>query len=331
MSLSKKIIPKKIKNDAHLRVIAPSRSMKILTDLCKNEAIKKMNDFGFSLTYGKHVDEVNDFNSTSIESRINDLHEAFSDKDVDAIFTVIGGYNSNQLLQYIDYKLIAENPKIFCGFSDITILANAILAKTGMITYLGPHFSSWGMLRGFEYSQEYFSKCCMQEDQYNVSPSKYWSDDPWYLDQQNREFYPNDGYWVLTPGKASGRIIGGNASCLNTLQGTEYWPRLNSSILLLEDFGEINPAEFDQELQSIIHQPDFKKVKGVLIGRFQKKTQMTKDLLNQIIQTKKELQNIPVIGNFDIGHTTPLVTMPIGGNLEISATNKEVIIKIIKH
>src|SRR3989338_8521313 len=309
------IKPKKIEKGAHIRVIAPVRSLKLLSDDSKKEAIAQLEKIGFKLSFGKHVDEIDEFNSSSIESRIEDLHDAFADKTVDAILTVIGGYNSNQLLQYIDYELIAQNPKIICGFSDVTALANAITAKTGMITYIGPHFS----------------KCCMEEIAFDLLPSKEWSDDPWYIDQKKRDFITNDRYWILNLGHAVGRVVGGHVRCLNALQGTQYWPGFDDAILILEEDAEINPPLFDRQLQSLIHQSDFSGVKGILIGRFQKETKMTKELLQKIISTKKELQSIPIIANVDFGHTTPIATMPIGGNLEISATTDNAKIRIIEH
>ena len=325
------IKPKKIKKGAHIRIIAPVRSLKLLSDDSKKEAIAQLEKIGFKLSFGKHVDEIDEFNSSSIESRIEDLHDAFTDKTVDAILTVIGGYNSNQLLQHIDYELIAQNPKIICGFSDVTALANAITTKTGMITYIGPHFSSWGMRYGFEYSLENFAKCCMEETAFDLLSSKKWSDDPWYIDQEKRDFISNDGYWVLNSGHAVGRVVGGHVRCLNVLQGTQYWPGLNDTILILEEDAEINPPLFDRQLQSLVHQLDFSGVKGILIGRFQKETKMTKELLQKIISTKKELQGIPIIANMDFGHTTPIATMPIGGSLEIFATIDNAKIRIIEH
>ena len=325
------IRPKKLKIGDHIRVIAPSRSMGILSDKTKQEAIDNLEKAGFKLSFGKNVYETDEFNSSSIESRIEDLHEAFLDKSVDAILTVIGGYNSNQLLEYIDYNIIAENPKIICGFSDITALANAITAKTGMITYIGPHYSTWAMKKGFDYSADNFFRCCLNNDAFDLSSSKEWSDDAWYINQENRNFIKNTGYWVLNKGYAFGRIIGGHVRCLNALQGTEYWPSLDDSILILEEDEEINPQLFDRELQSLIHQKDFSGVKGILIGRFQKETKMTKDLLIKIINTKKQLENIPIIANVDFGHTAPLVTWPIGGSLEIFADENDFRIRVIEH
>ena len=137
------VVPPKLKKGDEIRVITPSRSIKLkfISKEMVDNGIKNLENLGLKVTFGKHVEEIDDFNSSSIKSRISDLHDAFSDKNVKAIITVIGGYNSNQLLEYINYELIRENPKILVGYSDITALQNAIYTKTGLITYSGPHFS----------------------------------------------------------------------------------------------------------------------------------------------------------------------------------------------
>ncbi|MBN1584797.1 LD-carboxypeptidase [Candidatus Uhrbacteria bacterium] len=325
-------IPKKLDaKGVNVRVIAPVRSLGLISEEGRAEAEKRLAGYGMELSFGKHVEEMDEFNSSSIDSRIEDLHEAFSDDGVDAILTVIGGYNSNQLLSRIDYSLIERNPKIICGFSDVTALANAINAKTGMVTYVGPHYSTWGMRHGLEHTIEYFLRCCRESSAYNIEPSEEWSDDPWFMDQENREFIKNDGYWMLNEGHGLGRVVGGHLRCLSSLQGTEYWPGLDDSILFLEDDAEVNPALFDRGLQSLIHQPDFSGVRGILIGRFQKETGMTRELLEKMVATKPELKNIPTVANMDFGHTTPMVTLPIGGTIEIDADNGSAKIRVIEH
>ncbi len=325
------IEPRKITKGSHIRVIAPSRSMSIISDDCKNIAVRRLKKLGFSVSFGKRTNESDDFNSTSVESRIEDLHEAFADESVDAILTAIGGYNSNQMLDYIDYELIKSNPKIFCGFSDITAIGNAIFAKTGLITYNGPHFSSWGMKLGFDYSEKYFIKCLMEDKDFNILSSKEWSDDPWFIDQDKRDFIANDGYMSINYGKAKGGLIGGHVRCLAALQGTSYWTNLDDSILILEEDEEVNIGVFDRHIQSLIHLADFSGVKGILIGRFQNKSQIKMEQICRVIKSKKELSNIPVIANVDIGHTTPLATWPIGGAVEIISNKNKTEIKIVKN
>ena len=217
------MIPEKLKAGDEVRIIAPSRSMIILKEDCKKIATERLEELGLKVTFGKHVLEADeDYLCASVNSRVEDINEAFKDKNVKAILTVIGGFNSNQILDYIDYNAIKENPKIFCGFSDITALSNAIYAKTGLVTYSGPHYSSFGMLKGFDYTLEYFKKMFLQNEEFEVISSKEWSDDPWFSDQQNREFIPNDGMFVINEGTAEGNIVGGNLCTLNLLQGTEY-------------------------------------------------------------------------------------------------------------
>jgi len=100
------MIPEKLKQGDEIRIIAPSRSLALLSQENKDLATKKLEELGFKVTFGFNVDEKDEFISSSIESRVKDIHDAFSDKNVKAILTVIGGFNCNQLLSYLDYDLI---------------------------------------------------------------------------------------------------------------------------------------------------------------------------------------------------------------------------------
>ena len=103
------------------------------------------------------------------------------------------------------------------------------------------------------------------------------------------------------------------------------------AILFLEEDEEVSPQVFDRMLQSLIHQRDFKEVKAVIIGRFQDATKMTRHLLEQIVGTKDELKDLTVIGNVDIGHTTPIITYPIGGKIEVDVSANTSKITILEH
>ena len=322
------MIPKKLKAGDEVRVIAPSRSMTILGEDCKKIAAERLEALGLKVTFGKYVMEADeDYLIASAQHRAEDLNEAFKDKNVKAILTVIGGFNSNQILDLIDYEAIKENPKIFCGFSDITALSNSIYAKTGLVTYSGPHYSSFGMLKGFEYELEYFKKMFFSDEEFEVVSSKEWSDDLWFIDQENREFIPNDGMFVINEGKAEGEIVGGNLCTLNLLQGTKYMPNIENKILFLEDdnmAGKIFLMEFDRNLQSLIHTPEFKTVKALVLGRAEKDCIMTKEKWIKMIKNKPELQNIPVIAGVDFGHTTPIIAFPIGGKARLEAKDNNI-------
>jgi len=112
--------PAKLKQGDEIRVVAPSRSIKILSEEGIQSAKKRLEQLGFYVTFGKHVEVCDMQNSSSIEQRIEDLHDAFADSNVKGILTVIGGFNSNELLPFLDYDLLKANPKVLCGFSDIT-------------------------------------------------------------------------------------------------------------------------------------------------------------------------------------------------------------------
>lgn len=322
------MIPEKLKAGDEVRVIAPSRSMVILGEDCKKIATQRLESFGLKVTFGKYVMEADeDYLCTSVEHRVEDLNEAFRDKNVKAILTVIGGFNSNQILDFIDYEAIKQNPKIFCGFSDITALSNAIYAQTGLVTYSGPHYSSFGMLKGFEYELEYFKKMFFQSEEFEIESSKEWSDDAWFIDQENREFISNEGMYIINEGKAEGDIVGGNLCTLNLLQGTEYMPNIEGKVLFLEDDGMAGNAylvTFDRDLQSLIHTKEFKNIKAIVLGRNQKGCNMTKEKWIKLIKNKPELKDIPVIAGADFGHTTPIFAFPIGGHAKLEAENGKI-------
>jgi len=327
-------IPLKLKKGDEIRVVSPSMSMALISKETRDIACARFKKFGLKVSFSKNAGEIDEFLSSPIRSRVDDLHDAFSDRSVKAIFTTIGGFNSNQLLKHLDYDLIAKNPKILCGYSDITALSNAIYKKTGLVTYSGPHFSTLGMLKGSEYTLEYFKKCLIDEGKFEVTPSETWSDEAWYMDQKKREFIKNDGFLAINEGEAEGVIIGGNLCTFNLLQGTEFMPSLKDKILFLEEdemAKDFSAVEFDRNLQSVLHLPYSGTIRGLVIGRFQKASKMTPEKIIKIIRTKEELNNVPVIANVDFGHTTPMITIPIGGKARLGVRGKKIKLEILKH
>ncbi|HEK9100949.1 TPA: LD-carboxypeptidase [Bacillus pseudomycoides] len=328
------MIPSKLKRGDEIRVISPSSSLSIVSDYNRDLAIKRLTDLGFHVTFSKNAEEIDRFASSSVSSRIHDLHEAFADPRVKAILTTLGGYNSNCLLNHINYDLIRNNPKILCGYSDITSLSNAIYAKTGLITYSGPHFSSFEMEKGLDYTIEYFLKCMTSEEPIEIQPAKTWSDDSWYMDQENRTFFQNEGYISLHKGEAVGKIVGGNMSTFNLLQGTAYMPSLRDKILFLEEdalTGNATVQTFDRYLHSLMQQPEFEYVKGIVIGKLQKASEAVIEDIQEMIYSKQELSHIPVIANANFGHTTPIFTFPIGGLVKIVSDKINTSIALLTH
>ena len=311
------VTPEKLKYGDEIRVIAPSRSLSIVRENVFNEALSYLTEKGFKVTFSKNSSELDEANSSSIKSRISDLHDAFSDSNVKAILTCIGGFNVNQILEYIDYSLIKNNPKILCGYSDITALLNAIYAKTGLTTYSGTHFSTFGFEKDREYTNKYFEKCLMQSEPFLIIPSN-----------GSKKYYP------IINGLSEGYAIGGNLCTLNLLQGTSFMPDLNDKIIFIEDdniSGELFTFEFDRNLQSLIHTNGFSGIKGIVFGSFDESCKLDLNTIKRIVGSKKQLQNIPIVFNVDFGHVFPLVTFPIGGKIRLNVNNENTCIEIIQH
>jgi muramoyltetrapeptide carboxypeptidase LdcA involved in peptidoglycan recycling len=306
-----------------IRVVAPARSRTLVLEHDQTALIeRRFTDFGLRLTYGDHVDEIDDFHSSSIASRVADLHAAFADQAVRGISTVIGGFNSNELLPHLDWDLIAGNPKVFCGYSDITALQNAILARTGLITYTGPHWSTFGMRDHLEQTLTWFRQAVLSDQAYDLAPATYWTDDTWFLDQDHRTVEPSSGWWPLQPGTATGRLVGGNLCTFNLLQGGPYRPSLKGAVVLVEDDELTNPVEFARDLTSLLQLPDAAELAALIIGRFQRASGIDRPVLEQIIQRQPVLAGVPVLANIDVGHTNPMATLPIGGHVEVHSTDE---------
>jgi muramoyltetrapeptide carboxypeptidase len=312
-------IPPKLKPGDLVRVIAPARSRALVNQHDHSAIVEaRFAAMGLTLSYGEYVDEIDDFASSSIEHRVADLHAAFADPAVAAILTVIGGFNSNELLPYLDWDLIAANPKIFCGYSDITALQNAMLARSGLVTYCGPHWSSFGMRDHFEQTQRWFIDTLFHDEPVELTPSPTWTDDLWFLDQNARTERETDGWWAIHEGHAAGPIVGGNLCTLNLLQGTEFMPSLDGALLMLEDDEESNPVNFARDLTSLLQLPGADHVIGLVVGRFQRASAVTRSHVEQIVARQPALAGRPVLANVDFGHTMPLATLPIGGRARVN-------------
>jgi muramoyltetrapeptide carboxypeptidase len=207
---------------------------------------------------------------------------------------------------------------VLCGYSDITALQNAILHRSGLVTYSGPHWSSFGMREHFAQTLAWFRSAVIDAGPIELTASEQWTDDPWFLDQNAREVLPNEGWWPNQPGTGSGRIVGGNLCTLNLLQGTPYMPSLRDALLVLEDDSDSSPGEFARNLTSLLQLPDAESLQGLVIGRFQRASGIARDHLEALVAIQPALAGRPVLANVDYGHTFPVATFPIGGEAALT-------------
>lgn len=310
------MIANKLKPGDEIRVVAPSRSQAIIWEHAHHNAMDFWKNSGYKLTFSKNCRELDKYQPSSIASRVEDLHNAFADPNVKMIITSVGGFNANQLLSCLDYDLIARNPKIFCGYSDITALSNAIYAKTGLVTYNGPHYSTFGFEGETEYTRQMFFKCLINDFPFEVAPSNTASE-----------------YSVIQEGSCEGKIIGGNLCTLNLLQGTPYMPDIRDKVLFIEDdniTGQYFGFEFDRNLQSLLQIDGADTIKGIVFGRFDESCGMTLERATDIVRNKIP-SDIPVVFGVDFGHVFPIATFPIGGTVNIEASYGNLKVVVVSH
>ena len=304
------MIPARLNPGDEIRVIAPSRSLSVIWPVMHDGAVEYWKERGHHVTFARRARELEDFMSPSIAAKVDDIHEAFADPKVKMIISCIGGFNCNRILPHLDYDLIARNPKILCGYSDVTALLNAVHAKTGLVTYHGPHFSTFGLDRSRDYTWRAFTDCLMQSASVQVAPSA-----------QAGE------YAALQSGVCEGPIVGGNLCTLNLLQGTPYMPDLRGKVLFLEDdniMGEYFCYEFARNLASLLQCRGANEVAGIVFGRFEESCGMDADVMRRIIKDVVP-QDIPVVFGADFGHVFPMITFPIGGRVRVDAGDRAVI------
>lgn len=310
------MIASKLKLGDEVRVIAPSRNLTEVRQDVHHHALDFWSQNGFHLTFSKNCRETDIYHSSSIASRVEDIHEAFLDPNVKMVITCLGGFNANQLLRHLDYDLIARNPKILCGFSDITALLNAIYAKTGLVTYHGPHYSTFAFEQEAGYTRKAFFDCVMDDAPIILSPS-----------ETAKEYH------TIQEGTCEGIIVGGNLCTLNLLQGTPYMPDIRNKVLFLEDdniMGPYFPYEFDRNLESLLQTEGADTIKGIVFGRFEDSCGLSIERVTDMVRDKVP-SNIPVIFGADFGHVFPLITFPIGGTIKLSATKETAVLQILTH
>ncbi|MCK9186879.1 LD-carboxypeptidase [Candidatus Gracilibacteria bacterium] len=303
----------------NIKIIAPSGPLLERHKTTLNIAENILNKEGFNVLYGKNVEGAENA-STTIEQRISDWNDAWGDKEIELIMTYHGGVNSNQLLSNIDWNIVKDNPKPFLGASDITVLCNAIFAKTGLISYLGVNFRWLCSPLLLPNTLESLSSALRQEINYEVKVS-----DKYYgaLFGEKKEAVDNTGLWTINSRDFSGTAVGGNLPSFSLLFGTEFFPDLTDKVVFIEwdHYAIDDKGEFDRHLESLILQPNFNKIKALVIGRFDTDSNVSREDLEKIIANKKALNSIPIVANVDFGHTQPISIIPIGGKIKY-ADNK---------
>ena len=303
------MIPTKLKKGDTIGVIAPSNYIEKDDLEYINASIALMEASGFKVKFGKYVFENTLGYGTSPKKRAADINWAFKDDEVKAIMCVKGGEDSNTTLDYIDYEMIKNHPKIICGFSDNTSILNAIHEKTGLVTYHGPTFkslTSWET--GYAYKQ--FIKTFAENTESLIMGE------------------PEDEYTTIQAGQATGELVGGNLSLFTKLVCGKYAVNLQDKILFLEELGfEAAPEMVNSNIYYLKQNGVFDKIAGLWIGNYEhpSKISLEKIVMNAIGDEYK----FPIIKSDNFGHIDKKIIIPIGTKAEIN-TNEKIKIKLVE-
>lgn len=301
----------KLQKGDEIRVVAPSSSWSEGRAASYARGQRRLERLGYKVTFGKYVRDNDGLGSASAQKRASDLMSAYRDKNVKAIMALSGGWLANSILSELDWDVIRRNPKPLIGYSDITVIHNAIYAKTGNVGLHGPSLGTLGNRSGPAYMVGCLEKA-LRGEPYEVVP----------YDGVRRK--KDKGCWrVLQNGSAEGVVVGGNIATLYLLQGTPYMPAFDRpTVLLIEDddeAGKYTTKEFDRRLESLLQQPGAREnIVGIMIGRFQPKSNVKPADVSGIIARKK-LGGIPIVADIDCSHDLPLATFPIGGRVKLKA------------
>lgn len=296
--------PKRLKSGDTVGIIAPSSG---ISDEEFAKAMQNMADLGLKTKIGKYTKAVNGFLAGTDKERLEDLHRAFADKTIDAVWCIRGGYGASRFLPNIDYNLIRKNPKIFIGYSDITALHTAIFQNCGLVTFHGPVAASTFS----DYSKNHVVNTLMNPaTPYKIELS------PDNAMNESKLFKPE----VIAKGKAKGKLIGGNLSLLTALAGTPFALReTKGKLLFIEDVGE-KPYRLDRMFTQLRQSINLRELAGIALGIFEDCNPPDDKSQTVIDVVKDQLGNlgIPVIYGLSFGHIRDQFTLPIGIEAEMN-------------
>ncbi len=294
------IIPDKLKIGDTIGVVAPSNP---IIDENVDEimlAKKKVEEKGFKVEFSKNLFSNSLGYSSTAKEKAEDINDMFSNKDIKMIWCAKGGENSNSTFEYLDYDLIRKNPKIICGYSDITSITNVITAKCELVTFSGTNFKT------------------IATDETEFS-----------FNEALKRFVEGDttlgkigDYKVLKEGFATGKLVGGNLSLTRGLVEGKYKIDFNNKILFIEELGfETGPALAYNYLYYMKQNGVFDKINGLWIGSYNHESNISLEKI--VFDVIGDEYNFPIIKSDNFGHIEEKIVIPIGTNAKIDTNTKE--------
>jgi muramoyltetrapeptide carboxypeptidase len=297
------MIAPRLNREGRIGVIAPS-SPAARGEPKLESGVRFLRDMGFDVVLGKHVYSHTLGYAASPREKAADINGMFADESIEAIMCAQGGDTANACLPYVEWDTIKRNPRIFAGISDITVLLNAIYARTGLVTFHGNDVM-WGFGRDpSPYDvQEFLGRL---------------------VDAQIGAVNANRARETVRSGVAEGTLLGGNLNCLLKLAGTPYFPDFAGAILFLEALN-ITPSACDHMFNQLKQIGIFEQVHGVVVGYIDglqndpdASIQMEDVLLNVTAE-----YDFPILKVNDFGHNCPNTALPVGAQVRVDADRQQ--------
>jgi muramoyltetrapeptide carboxypeptidase len=261
---------------------------------------------GFNVLEGSHLYDNWGYLAGKDKDRASDIMEMFKNKAVDAILCIRGGYGSSRLLPYLDYDVIKKNPKIFAGFSDITVFLNSFYEKCELTTFHSPMGSS--NLEDIETFKSFTFTLMEGYKPYTIkNPSEFTTQ-------------------CIVKGIGEGNLIGGNLGLVCNSLGTPYEINMKDKILFIEEVDE-EPYRVDRILTQLLLAEKLQQCSGIILGQFKGchlpnyERSLT---LKEVFEDRLYNLGIPMFSGFCSGHDYPKLTLPIGAKVKMDAETGEI-------
>lgn len=325
--------PAPLERGGTIRVISPSWFGGSTFVPRARRGVELLESLGFNVEIGEYAFGNRGHVSGTIEERIHDLHEAFAAPHVKMVLATIGGTHAADLLPHIDFDLIRNNPKILMGFSDNTILHTAFRVEAGLATLYGP-----GLLTDWSESPEMPPEALRTalhlmtstDPLGAITSPSWWTDE--FLDWETgedtrrpRAQNTNSGWNWIRRGKATGITMGGCLEVLQHFRQTSWWPDFRGAILCIETSEETpSPEAFDVMFGDYARMGILDQIAGLLVARPYGFDEDQHERFLSYLDERVSPYQFPVVANMDFGHTTPMITMPLGVSATIDGNESSI-------
>ncbi|WP_127717144.1 S66 peptidase family protein [Halobacteriovorax sp. HLS] len=340
--MAKLLKPKSLSIGDTIGIFTPSYPAYILNEEKFQLGIKVIQDLGFKVKLGSLTDQrANEgYRPASGKARADEFMALYRDPDVRCLIATLGGMNSNSMIPYLDFEYIRNNPKIVCGYSDVTSLHLSILHYSGLSTFYGPAIMSWfsEWPKGELETIESFLSAVSKDTVYprDLTPFdkwsnhfRDWSDGSWKT--QKRKWENNSGWKVLSTGDVTGEIVVCNLNTLISAAGTEYFPNVKNRILLIEEMAAPYSKE-ERSLTQLKLMGVFDEISGLIIGKPEVPNSENAPFdMNELIMEIVGKRDYPIVSEFDLSHTCPMHTLAQLSKVQLIAKgNYDVTFKILE-